>query len=71
MLGNKKEFSLSLDSLNKLFGAKYKSLSDLVKIIVRTQEQLDEIYDFKYEVFKKDRLISFKISRKNTNKKYI
>lgn len=71
MIDTRKEFSLSLDSLNKLFGAKYNSLSDLVKIITRTQEQLEEIYNFDFEVFKKDKLISFKISRKNSNKKYI
>lgn len=71
MIDTRKEFSLSLDSLNKLFGAKYNSLSDLVKIITRTQEQLEEIYNFNFEVFKKDKLISFKISRKNSNKKYI
>lgn len=71
MIDTKKEFALSLDSLNKLFGAKYNSLSDLVKIITRTQEQLEEIYNFNFEVFKKDKLISFKISRKNSNKKYI
>lgn len=60
----KSEFSLNMDSLNKMFGTEHKFFSRVVEMIERSEEQLKELFNFNFEVFKEDRLVSFSVARK-------
>jgi hypothetical protein len=60
----KSEFSLNMDSLNKIFGTDHKHFSKLTRIIERSELQIKGLCNFSFESFKEDSLISFSISRK-------
>ena len=57
----KKEFSLHLDALNKLFGTNHKNIARLTQIVNRVHPQICTLLNFEYEHFKEDKLISFKL----------
>ncbi|MBW6487574.1 RepB family plasmid replication initiator protein [Sulfurimonas sp.] len=60
----KSEFSLNMDSLNKLFGTDHKHFSRIVEMVKRSEKQMQGLFNFKYLVFKEDKLISFSVARK-------
>ncbi len=60
----KSEFSLGMDSLNKLFGTEHQHFSKLKRIIERSEVQLKGLFNFSFMVFNKDKLISFQVTRK-------
>lgn len=61
---SKTEFSLGIDALNKLFGMNHKVMSRHSEIIKRVHKEINKktALKFEYEIFKEDKLISFKIS---------
>ena len=63
-INGKETFSMSMNSLNKLFGTNHKYFGRIVEILKRIEEQMKQVVQFEYEVFKKDKLISFKISER-------
>lgn len=58
----RKEFSLGLIGLNKLFGTNHTIIARHTETIKRIKPQIDKLLLFEYETFKEDKLISFKIS---------
>jgi len=54
-----KSISMKLDTLNKLFGVNYTTISEHNKLLKRIYIQVNEKIPFKYDVFKKDKIISF------------
>lgn len=61
----KKEFSLGMTSLNKLFGTEHEHFSRVVEMIQRSEKQIKGLFNFKYTAFKSDKLVSFQVSRKS------
>lgn len=63
-INGKETFSMSMDSMNKLFGTNHKHFSRIVRAIERIEEQLNQVVQFEYRTFKEDKLISFKIKER-------
>ena len=60
--GYRNEFTLRIDDLNKLFGVNESGISYFTKIFKRIYNQVNEKIPFKYEVHKKDKCISIKMT---------
>jgi len=63
-INGKETFSMSMDSMNKLFGTNHKYFSRITETIKRFEDQLRQVVQFEYTVFKEDKLISFKVNEK-------
>lgn len=57
-------FSLSLEEMQKIFNLEKRALSYFINNIERNKSKIDIFVQFEYEVFKKDKLISFKFTKK-------
>ena len=52
-------FSLSMKELNEMFGTDYLVMSRIAQVLKRVHDSISEIIPFTYEIFKKDKLVSF------------
>lgn len=57
-------FSLKYEDMQKLFNLEGKSFAYINQVLRRIKPMINNFIDFEYEVFKKDKLISFKYNSK-------